>query len=142
MAVKEIDDPTEKSFYPHTVPASGALPPDVNELSGKNGKRCGGDLTAISCPRCNSPRVKRSHSRGLKEQLIKITGKRVYRCIHCGWRGIMRRDATESKYKKREKYTQWQVAIVIIVTLVAVSGLLYWLSSEPTKPEIPVAVEK
>ncbi len=40
------------------------------------------------CPKCGSPRVHRSRSRGLVEQLRKtVSSKRPHRCHACGWRG-------------------------------------------------------
>ncbi|MBM4272302.1 MAG: hypothetical protein FJ139_09150 [Deltaproteobacteria bacterium] len=52
-------------------------------------------MTTPLFPQCNSSRLKRSHSRGLKERFVKITGKRAYRCIRCGWRGILERGERE-----------------------------------------------
>lgn len=41
-----------------------------------------------SCPKCGSPRVHRSRSRGWVEKLRKaFTHKRPHRCHACGWRG-------------------------------------------------------
>ncbi len=40
------------------------------------------------CPNCGSPRVHRSRSRGVLEQLRKaVSSKRPHRCHACGWRG-------------------------------------------------------
>lgn len=40
------------------------------------------------CPRCKSPDIHRSRSRSKWEAWRKeITGKRLYRCAACGWRG-------------------------------------------------------
>ena len=39
------------------------------------------------CPKCGSPRVHRSRSRGFLEQVRKITtSRRPHRCHACGWR--------------------------------------------------------
>ena len=40
------------------------------------------------CPKCKSSEIQRSRSRNKWETWRKeITGKRVYRCSDCGWRG-------------------------------------------------------
>jgi hypothetical protein len=40
------------------------------------------------CPKCGSPRIHRSRSRGLLEQIRKtVTSRRPHRCHACGWRG-------------------------------------------------------
>ncbi|HEY3380642.1 MAG TPA: hypothetical protein VGK32_02680 [Vicinamibacterales bacterium] len=41
-----------------------------------------------SCPKCGSPRVHRSRSKGFLERFRKtFTSDRVHRCHACGWRG-------------------------------------------------------
>ena len=40
------------------------------------------------CPKCKSDDIHRSHARTRVEEWRKqITGKRLYRCRACGWRG-------------------------------------------------------
>jgi predicted RNA-binding Zn-ribbon protein involved in translation (DUF1610 family) len=44
--------------------------------------------TAHRCPRCLEQSLYRSRHRGAWESLKrKLTGRRVYRCHKCGWRG-------------------------------------------------------
>jgi hypothetical protein len=96
----------------------------------------------IPCPRCQSERLKPSHSRNLEERVAKWIGRRAYRCINCGWRGILKSDQGSiiRQIMGKAKLKPIQVIIVIIVTLVAVAAILYWLLHEPDKPEIPAQV--
>lgn len=42
----------------------------------------------FNCPKCGSPRVHRSRSRGFWERTRKnFTQERLHRCHGCGWRG-------------------------------------------------------
>src|SRR5262249_35813753 len=42
----------------------------------------------MQCPKCKSERAHRSHSRSRWEAWRReITGKRLFRCAECGWRG-------------------------------------------------------
>ena len=96
----------------------------------------------MPCPKCGSKRIKRSHSRDLKERLQKLFNQRAYRCINCGWRGILKSDSGSiiRRAMGNAKLKPLQVVIVIIVTLLAVTAILYWLNREPEKPETPVQV--
>jgi len=96
----------------------------------------------IRCPRCQSERIKPSHSRNLEERMTKWVGRRSYRCINCGWRGILKSDrgGIIRRAMGNAKLKPLQVVIVIIVTLLAVTAILYWLNREPEKPETPVQV--
>ncbi len=89
------------------------------------------------CPRCQSERIKPSHSRNLEERMAKWIGRRVYRCINCGWRGILKSDRGNIIRRTfgREKFKPLHVIIVIIVTLIALAAILYWLNHEPEKPQ-------
>lgn len=77
------------------------------------------------CPRCGSTRMKRSHSRGFKERLLKIFEQRAYRCINCGWRGILHGQAT--KADNARKYSFNQIFIIILTILISIAGVFYWL---------------
>ena len=49
------------------------------------------------CPKCNSKDVRRSRTQSRWERWRKeITGKRLYRCRSCNWRGWMVVDLAES----------------------------------------------
>jgi hypothetical protein len=72
--------------------------------------------------------------------MAKWIGRRAWRCIHCGWRGILKSDQGSifRQIMGTAKLKPIQVIIVIIVTLLAVAAILYWLIQEPEKPETPV----
>jgi hypothetical protein len=67
--------------------------------------------------------------------LIKITGKRVYRCIHCGWRGILEREERKSQ-KYFKTYSAGRLVLVIVIVAAALTALLYFIAREPEKTEI------
>ena len=94
----------------------------------------------ICCARCQSERLKPSHSRNLEERVAKWIGRRVYRCINCGWWGILKsdRDSIIRQAMGKAKFKPIQAVIVITVTLMAVAVILYWLLHEPDKQETPV----
>ena len=68
--------------------------------------------------------------------MAKWIGRRAYRCINCGWRGILKlgQGSIIRRARGREKFKPLHVIIVIIVTLIAVAAILYWLNREPEKP--------
>ncbi|MBF0395637.1 MAG: hypothetical protein HQK78_02605 [Desulfobacterales bacterium] len=72
------------------------------------------------CPKCESKRIKRSHTRTFKEKFLKNFNRRNFRCLDCGWRGIIKVKYTKEKEKliiKRRKIFRYVTAT--IVTLVA-----------------------
>ena len=90
-----------------------------------------------TCPRCGSTRIKRSRSRNLKERVFKFFDRRAYRCVACGWRGILKGKSSRSKAHAK-KYTPLQIILIIIVIFIATMGVLYWATREESKPEYPV----
>ncbi len=44
------------------------------------------------CPKCGSSRIRRSHTRSLKEKILKSFGLKAFRCREqgCDWRGLIR----------------------------------------------------
>jgi hypothetical protein len=47
-----------------------------------------GERHVLNCPKCGSPRVHRSRTRGFWERARKnFTHDRIHRCHGCGWRG-------------------------------------------------------
>jgi uncharacterized membrane protein YvbJ len=80
----------------------------------------------MKCPKCGSKRIKRSHSRGLKEQLQKLFNQKPYRCIDCDWRGTLQQLPTNVKHRK-----VIIKIISILLTAFTIIYLLYWLSKEP-----------
>lgn len=44
------------------------------------------------CPLCGSDRIRRSHTRGFEEKLLKFVGFKAFRCREelCDWRGLLK----------------------------------------------------
>jgi len=75
----------------------------------------------ISCPKCDGE-AHRSHTRGLLEQFAKIASTyRAYRCLDCGWRGLLGAEKTPSKTTTRRKLT---IIIALIITTALVFALM------------------
>jgi DNA-directed RNA polymerase subunit RPC12/RpoP len=51
----------------------------------------------MKCPKYGSKKIKSSHSRGFKERLQKLFNQKPYRCIDCGWRGILKTKSFRTK---------------------------------------------
>ena len=83
------------------------------------------------CPTCGSPRLKRSHSRDVKEKFMKYLNQRAYRCINCGWRGVIEAKSAKKMYKG--KYTLTQLFFIALVILVALLVVFYTLLQEENK---------
>ena len=90
------------------------------------------------CPRCGSPRMKRSRSRGFKDELANLFEQRAYRCINCGWRGNLRDKS--SKIIRVGRYTFTQIFIIIVVILITLIGIFYFFFREPEKKETPTPI--
>lgn len=85
------------------------------------------------CPRCGSTRVKRSHSKTLKEKVLKFFNERAYRCVNCGWRGILEGKSSRVRpYAK--KYTPVQIIIIVIIIIITIMGIVYWSTREESTP--------
>jgi DNA-directed RNA polymerase subunit RPC12/RpoP len=92
----------------------------------------------MKCPKCGSKRIKRSQSRGFKEQLQKLFNQKPYRCIDCGWRGILK---TKSARTKRDvkKYILIKIIIIIII-IIAIYLIISHLDREEPTPDQQSAI--
>ncbi|MDQ5987592.1 MAG: hypothetical protein CSYNP_03337 [Syntrophus sp. SKADARSKE-3] len=90
------------------------------------------------CPRCGSDRIKRSHTRGFKELLMKYFQQRAYRCINCGWRGPLH--GKSSNKVQKGKYTITQLIFIGLAILVTIIIVFYVLMHEEAKPPIAVGM--
>ena len=72
-------------------------------------------LTPIACPACNSKKFKLTVSGTISERLLKMTGRRVFRCPECNARRIV-------------KVHRWEWEIVGTFLAAAVVLLLFLLS--------------
>jgi uncharacterized membrane protein len=87
----------------------------------------------MQCPKCRSTKIKRSHSRGFWERLQKLFGRRIYRCIDCGWRGI--RQAKSSRTRRYSKKNILIQIITIIIIIIAVYLIISYLDREERPPD-------
>jgi hypothetical protein len=61
----------------------------------------------LTCPNCGSHELRRSHSRNIREHLMKMTGRMAFRCRSCEWRGML-------KVPRRSlSATEWMKWIII-----------------------------
>jgi hypothetical protein len=96
----------------------------------------------VVCPSCKSPHVKRSRSRSVVERTMKRFNRKAYRCLDCGWRGIVappKADGPLLEALKRNSRAPRKIpwlAIVIGSLLLALS-LIYFMIREPEPSPYP-----
>jgi len=83
-----------------------------------------------TCPKCNSTNLRRSHTRGLRERLLKPLGWRAFRCREktCRWRGLLKMESPSLKlweYLKSKKVMLLALATALCVIGVFTGILLY-----------------
>lgn len=61
-------------------------------------------LKPIVCPNCNSPQVRRSSKKSIKEWLLKFSGRTVFYCTNCDW-------------KKTAKVQKWDWEVVVTAAI-------------------------
>lgn len=92
---REFSFPFEDDPTPLHEEETWGAPPPIDETPvfvSTHSKKEKRKHTGRECPRCGEEAVHRSHHRGLIERIRKfLTGKRVYRCHACEWRGWMSR---------------------------------------------------
>jgi len=59
----------------------------------------------------------------------------MYRCIRCGWRGILEREERKTQ-KYFKTYSAGQLVLIIAIVAAALTALLYFMAREPEKTEI------
>jgi DNA-directed RNA polymerase subunit RPC12/RpoP len=93
----------------------------------------------LTCPHCQSKRLKRSRTRSFFERLAKTFDRREYRCIDCGWRGKLH--VKPSRGFEAKNYTPGQIIFVVVVIILAVLALVYWLGRESDRASEASAAE-
>ncbi len=78
-----------------------------------------------TCPQCGSSKLRRSHSRGLVEHLLKYFRQRAYRCKDCGWRGRSNAKSRKKRQILSKGYTIGRLVFIAVVLLVAIFILIY-----------------
>lgn len=69
------------------------------------------------CPACGAE-ARRSHSRGLREKLFKVTsGYRIYRCKSCQWRGWLTQGRLVSRATTVRTYLYFIIVLIVTVML-------------------------
>jgi len=88
-------------------------------------KRSNG-TTSKACPQCGSTKLRRSHSRGLYEHLLKYFRQRAYRCKDCGWRGrINAKGRKKRKTSSAKRYTIGKLVFIAVSLLIVIYLLIY-----------------
>jgi DNA-directed RNA polymerase subunit RPC12/RpoP len=95
----------------------------------------------MKCPKCGSTKIKRSHSRGFQERLRKLFHQRAYRCINCGWRGILKAKPSSTKRYAKKKILV-QIIIIIIIIIAIYLTILYLDREEPTPVQDSAGIYK
>ncbi len=80
------------------------------------------------CPKCGSPRIRRSRSRDFREKFLKSVGYRPFRCREqgCDWRELVRvKSIREIRSEFLKKYG---MKLFVVLTSVAVMLYFLWFS--------------
>jgi ribosomal protein L40E len=88
------------------------------------------------CPKCGSGHLRRSHSRGASEKLIRLVGWRAYRCREksCGWRGLIKKKSLRQAIGKELKGRQsLLLKLILLITLIS-AGIYLVLSLSNFEP--------
>jgi hypothetical protein len=90
------------------------------------------------CPTCKSLRVKRSRSRSITERIMKSFQRKAYRCLDCGWRGILAAQAHghASHAPRRNGSSPRRIPwlTVIIIALLVAFLLIFYITRKPSPP--------
>jgi len=90
-------------------------------------------LSSKLCPECGAS-THRSHTRGLKEKLIRaFSSYKTYRCHECGWRGWFGKSNTNTTARKHRLRTIISLLITLLITLL----LALYLIEKATVPATP-----
>jgi len=84
------------------------------------------------CPACKSARVRRSRSQNAFERFIKRFNRKAYRCLDCGWRGIVsvpKPGSFKARNGRDPKKIPWLP--IVIVSLLLAALLIFYLTREP-----------
>lgn len=85
----------------------------------------------LVCPACNSEHVKRSRSRNAFERFIKRFSRKAYRCLDCGWRGVVaapKGGALNARNRRSPRKIPW--LLIVIISLLLALFLIFFLTRE------------
>ncbi len=76
-------------------------------------------MNKLVCPRCGSS-LRKSHTVGFKEKLLKISGSRAFRCRdkQCNWRGFIKTKSVKDSIM--ETYGQYVVILVFAIIFITI----------------------
>jgi predicted RNA-binding Zn-ribbon protein involved in translation (DUF1610 family) len=86
----------------------------------------------LICPACKSARVKRSRSQNAFERFIKRFNRKAYRCLDCGWRGIVavpKPGPFKARNSREPRKINWLP--IVIASLLLALFLIFYLTREP-----------
>ena len=90
-------------------------------------------MSSKLCPECGSP-MHRSHTRGLKEKLIRaFSSYKTYRCHECGWRGWFGKSNTTMR--KNRLRTIVSLLVTLLITLLLSLYLVEKMAAPATSVE-------
>lgn len=74
------------------------------------------------CPLCGSDRIRRSHTKGFEEKLLKSSGFKAFRCREdlCNWRGLLK-----TGFEKETGFLQKCKASLIFMIMLLLSFLAF-----------------
>ena len=82
------------------------------------------------CPRCGSPRVYRSHRRGLLERLLSLVGLKIRRCHACNLRFTRFGGSTLVIEDCERALRRLALVGLMAVGAVAVLAVMMWLNAK------------
>jgi hypothetical protein len=81
-------------------------------------------MASLTCPRCLSPKLRRSRTKDYIERALKSVGRKTYRCEECDWRGFVKRKNGEIRYHEENDWTYKFVKVFSSAALALIAILL------------------
>jgi hypothetical protein len=79
-------------------------------------------MPPITCEQCGSTRIRRSHTRGIREKFLKSVGYRAFRCREqsCRWRGLIK----VKEVSVEDFISKYKIALIFIISIFVVLFLV------------------
>ncbi len=81
------------------------------------------------CPKCGSGRLRRSHTRGIKEKFLKKLGYKAFRCREkeCDWRGLVNKRLL--RIKRSGVFSKLNLRLFLLVAFIIMLPLFILILS-------------